>query len=175
MNLKSRISMLVAGAFISCGAAQVGSVVFEQTGANKLQDAMLKAYTQLAPGVEFSRDKLDADIKSLHNTGHFADVTGETVVAKDGKVNVIYRLKSRPRVAKIEFSGNVKFPTHELSREITLHQGMIFSDKELLQSTQKLRKFYNDRGYLEAKIQLPHIASSAQSNLHLTAPDRFQW
>ena len=121
---------------------------------------MLKAYTRLASGVEFSRDKLDADIKSLHNTGHFADVTGETTVAKDGKINVVYHLKSRPRVSKVEFSGNVKFQAHELGRQLTLHQGMVLSDKELLQSTKNLRKFYQDRGYLDAKIQLPHIVTS---------------
>ncbi|MBQ7395007.1 MAG: outer membrane protein assembly factor BamA [Lentisphaeria bacterium] len=168
MNLKKQLLALAAGAFFACGAAEVGSVVFEQSGATRLQEAMLKAYTRLAPGVEFSRDKLDADIKSLHNTGHFSDVTGETETAEDGKIKVTYRLKSRPRISKIEFSGNVKFPTHELGKELTLHPGMVFSDKELLQSTRNLRKFYHDRGYLEANIQLPHIVTAPDGTVSIT-------
>ena len=71
-------------------------------------------------------------------------------------------------MSKIEFAGNVKFQAHELGKELTLHQGMLFSDKELLQSTRNLRKFYQDRGYLEAKIQLPHIVTAPDGTVSVT-------
>ena len=169
MQVIKQLSLLiVAGGVLACSAAEVGKVTFEQSGATKLQESMLKAYTRLAPGVEFSRDKLDADIKALHNTGHFADVTGETITANDGKISVIYRLKSRPRISKVDFSGNVKFPTHELGKEITLHSGMVFSDKELLESTKKLRKFYHERGYRDVKIMVPQIIHAPDGTIELT-------
>lgn len=169
MNFAKKISALsIAGAVLTCSAAEVGSVVFKQTGNSRLQESMLKAYTRLAPGVEFSQDKLDADIKSLHNTGHFADVSGEYTTLKNGKINVTYHLKSRPRISKIDFSGNVKFPTHELGKELTIYSGMVFSDKELLNSTRKLRKFYFDRGYRDAKVQLPHIVPAPDGTVNIT-------
>lgn len=168
MNLKKAVLLLVLTASAFSRAAVVGSVTFEQSGTTKHQEAMLKAYTCLAAGVEYSRDKLDADIKSLHNTGYFSDVAGETVTGKDGKINVIYKLSSRPRISKVDFSGNVKFPSHELGKELTVHSGMIFSDKELLKSTANLRKFYYDRGYREAKIQLPHIVPANDGTVSIT-------
>ena len=168
MDLKKFVLSLAVGAAAVCGAAQVGSVVFEQSGAARYQDAMLKAYTGLASGVEYSREKLDADIKSLHNTGHFSDVSAETVTGDDGKINIVFKLKSRPLVSKVDFSGNVKFPTHELGKELTIHPGMVFSDKELLKSTSNLRKFYFDRGYRDAKIQLPHIVPAPDGTVGIT-------
>ena len=168
MDWKKFVSLLLLTFAVCCQASQVGSVVFEQSGVNKYQEAMLKAYTGLAPGVEYSREKLDADIKSLHNTGYFADVSAETATAEDGKINVIFKLKSRPRVSKVDFSGNVKFPAHELGKELTIHSGMVFSDKELLRSTANLRKFYLDRGYRDAKIQLPHIVPAPDGTVSVT-------
>jgi outer membrane protein insertion porin family len=168
MNIKRISTLLLVGGILTCSAAEVGKVTFEQSGATKLQESMLKAYTRLASGVEFSRDKLDADIKALHNTGHFADVTGETITSDDGKIDVVYRLKSRPRISKVDFSGNVKFPTHELGKEITLHSGMVFSDKELLESTKKLRSFYHARGYRDVKIMVPQIIHAPDGTIELT-------
>ena len=64
MYIKRISTLLLVGGILTCSAAEVGKVTFEQSGATKLQESMLKAYTRLASGVEFSRDKLDADIKT---------------------------------------------------------------------------------------------------------------
>ena len=149
-------------------ATEVGSVVFDQQGGVKLHEAMLRSRVRLAPGVEFTQETLDSDIKALHSLGNFSDLTGESETMDDGRIKVTFRLKVQPRISRINFSGNDKFPTHELARLLTIEEGQILNDQALLESTRALRKFYEDRGYRDAKVMLPAMSVDPQGNLDIT-------
>ena len=82
-------------------ADEVNEVVFKQIGSSRLSEAQLSSQVKMHKGIEYTRPTLDADIKRLHGTGNFADVSGEAVPAGEGKVNVVFTLTSRPRVGKI--------------------------------------------------------------------------
>ncbi len=151
-TLHSKLLALALLSSVSLFADKVAEVVFDQASSVKIPDAGLLARIKTHPGMEFDRETLTADNKRLYETGNFADVVSESEKLPDGRVKVIFHLRTRPRVSHIEITGNAKFETHELGKEITLNEGGLLNDRQLQESAQKLRKFYLDRGYRDVEV-----------------------
>ena len=134
------------------GAASVGSVKFEQKGSVPLAEALLQHNVRLRKGTPFTREILDEDIRTLYQTGNFADVQAVTEYPDRQTVNVTFHLKLKERIASVELEGNKKFKNAELGKLITVSKGGLLNSAELRKSASALRKFYIDRGYKEATV-----------------------
>ncbi len=143
-------SLALAGAL---AAAEVAEVVFEQEGVNRLSTDQLAFSVQLRGGVEFSREKLDADVKRLYATGNFSDIVTEASELPDGRIRVLFRVRLRPRISRLDIQGNAKFKTPELAEHVSLAEGGLLNEKELRDTLNNLRKFYADHGYRDARIE----------------------
>ena len=164
-------NIVLAAIFFAAGlfAQEVNKVIFKQTGTGyKLSEIQLSSQVRMHKGIEYSRPVLDADIKRLHATGNFSDVTAEAVPAADGKVDIIFTVTPRPKISKIRLTGNKKFSTHELARLLTIAEGGLLNDIALRESISKLRKFYTERGYNDAVIHLPVIKDGADGGVTVT-------
>ncbi|MCQ2377640.1 MAG: outer membrane protein assembly factor BamA, partial [Victivallaceae bacterium] len=162
MNIRGiALTLFLCAGLLS--AAEIAEVVFDQSSAVKIPEAGLIPRIKLHKGGEFDRRTLSEDNKRLYETGNFADVVSETETLPDGKVKVIFHLRARPRVSRIEIDGNAKFETHELGREITLNEGGLLNDRQLQESAQKLRTFYVERGYRDVEV-MPKIEADPQSS-----------
>ncbi len=157
-TLRNLLAALLFGCAVPLFGAQVAEVVFDQKSTVRMPDAGLQARIKTHPGMEFDRETLTADNKRLYETGNFADVVSESEKLPDGRIKVIFHLRARPRVTHIEISGNAKFPTHELGKEISLNEGGLLNDRQLQESAQKLRKFYLERGYRDVEV-MPNVAN----------------
>lgn len=133
-------------------AAKIGKIEFVQSGEYKFQEKMLDFYMQSKVGEQFSDKLLNEDIKRLYSTGYFADIVSKSKKLADGKINVVLKLRARPRVKKFVFSGNKKFSTVDLQKEISLVEDMPLNDNKLRLSANKLRAFYKGKGYNEAQV-----------------------
>lgn len=142
-------ALITAGALL---AAEIGTVKFEQKGSSPLDVELLRHNVRLRPGVTYTREILDEDVRSLYRTGNFADVQAVTDYPDRKHVNVTFHLRLKERVAKIEIRGNKKFKTGDLGKLITLPEGGLLNSAELRKSTAALRKFYQERGYRDAVV-----------------------
>jgi outer membrane protein insertion porin family len=133
-------------------AAEIGKIEFVQSGDYKFQNKMLNFYMQSKPGTQFSEKLLNDDIKRLYSTGYFSDIVTESSKQADGKINVTLKISARPRVKKIIFSGNQKFKTADLQKEISVVVDMPLNDNKLRLSANKIREFYKGKGYNEAQV-----------------------
>ena len=131
---------------------KIGKLEFIQTGGYQFPEKMLSFNVQQKPGLDYDENIMNADIKRLYETGFFSDVVSETKKAGADKVDVIFKVSVKPRIKAILFKGNLKFPTDDLKKEITLAGDMPLNDNKLRESTQKLRAFYKDKGYGDATI-----------------------
>jgi len=129
---------------------EISKITFEQKGYEFPQE-FLFFNIQSKPGTEFDRKILDDDIKRLYSTGRFADIAAESY-EKDGKIEIIFKTLSKPRIKNIEFIGNKKYSSDKLKDKITIQQDSILNDKELSESLSSLRKFYEEKGYYSAVI-----------------------
>ena len=168
MTFKRVTAVAAALFFAVSGAVEVNKVTFRQEGKSRLAEVQLTSQVKLHPGVQYTRQTLDDDIKRLHATGNFSDVTAEAVPAGNDKVDIVFTVVPRPRIAKIQFSGNAKFKEHELGREITIAEGSILNDLALRESIAKLRRFYQERGYRDAVIPPPAIVPDGSGDVTVT-------
>ena len=155
---KITLMLLFAGLVWCASAAEVGQVRFEQSGSDRIAEEQLALNIRLRPGAEYRREILDGDVKRLYRTGNFADVAAEVNDMPGGKVEIVFRVRLKPRISQLKIVGNVKFSTHDLSREITLAEGALLNDIELRKTLNNLRKFYQDKGYKAASVTFAQVA-----------------
>lgn len=144
----------------SAFSAEIESIVFEQKG-YEFPEQFFSYNLQSKTGAEFDPKILDEDIKRLYSTGRFSDIAVESR-DMEGKIQIVFKTVSKPRVKNIEFLGNKKYSTDELKEKITVQQDSILNDKELAKSLKNLRKFYEDKGYHSAVIT--HSIENADEN-----------
>ncbi|RKY87617.1 outer membrane protein assembly factor BamA, partial [candidate division KSB1 bacterium] len=64
----------------------------------------------------------------------------------------LIKVKEFPRLNKIEIKGNKKLKTKEVEDNLDFYRGQIINPTRLSKGINKLKKLYNDKGYLLAKI-----------------------
>ncbi len=149
--------LLIASAILISGisplwAAKVAKVSFEQEGPEKVKDEQLSFNVRLRPGMDYTRELLDEDVKRLYSTGNFADVVSEVVTLPNDEVSIIFKVKMQPRIKEIKYEGNAKYRVDEFAKEVKIADGGLLNNKLLRESAGNLRKFYEDKGYKEAEI-----------------------
>lgn len=138
----------------TAAAAQIGDVKYEQQGSQRLPELQIAYNVQLRPGMEFRREILDEDIKRLFASGNFSDVVSEVKERPDGKVDVVFKLRLKPRISSIKYQGNVKYDVATLAKNVTLSEGGLLRDREFTESRNKLIEFYHKNGYTDAKVNV---------------------
>ena len=152
-NIGFLAAMLGAAFGIAPLAADpISAVDFEQSGPEKLPVDQLRLVIKSRPGLEYSRETLNDDVKRLYDTGNLTDVAPSATRTDDGKIRIVFRTKSTPRILQIRYEGNAKFPPHELAAKVTLAEGGLLNQKQLRESTAALRKFYTEKGYRDALV-----------------------
>lgn len=144
----------------------VASVLFE--GNQRFSDANLLAMVDIAAQGSFSDERLQRDIDSIKlaytNAGYSAvTVTARTEAVADGRTRVTFVINEgvRAGIAAINFTGNNTInawalksiiKTHEtnflswLLRDDTYTQAQLDNDRELI------RRYYGDHGYPDAQV-----------------------
>jgi outer membrane protein insertion porin family len=106
----------------------------------------------LIPGEVLTADKLQESIKRIYAIGLFADVAikGEKT---DNGIRLRIETKQYPRLSEIRYSGNKKVKTKNLKKQITIAEGRIASPGSIKNSEEAIKKHYEDKGYLLAKVE----------------------
>ena len=149
-------------------AAKISSIKFEQEGDNPIPEELLSVVLRLRPGMEFSAAHMDADLKSLFDTGKISDAVAEFRELPDGTVEVVFKIKPSPVISMFKLEGNKKFSTRDLQECLEIADGDRLSSKALSKSVENLRKYYIDRGYTDVQIGLPAILPDGNGGVIVT-------
>jgi len=107
---------------------------------------------ELASGARYSEEAVRRGIRKLFALGLFSDVWVD--YAPHGPiVDLVIRVHERPRISKIEFTGNRKKDTSDLEKKLFLHPGESFSPTTLQTQVDSLLKFYREEGFARASIE----------------------
>jgi len=109
-------------------------------------------------------EKISSAIRKLWEFGILGDV--EISVARvEGKfIFLVFNLKERPRLSRFTFRGTKKGETDDLRDKIKLPSGRVVTDALIKNTQLSIKKFYTDKGYLNAKVNLVQIEDSAIYN-----------
>ncbi len=96
---------------------------------------------------------IDRDLKDLWDTGKFADVAMVEIPLGEHNLRLEVRVKERPLLASLKITGNRAFPEKELLQKIDLKPGSPYSAYSLDAAARKIRDFYTEKEYFQAKVE----------------------
>ncbi len=154
MTIKRLVAaMLLAGGSNSVLAEE--SFIVQDIQVEGLQRVALGAALNNLPfsiGDTVTEYSLSRSIRTLYGSGHFDDIR----VFRDGNT-VIFRIKERPTINKIEFSGNKDIKEEQLKESLSgnrVEEGEPL-DKTILKNIENgLTEFYHGVGKYQADVEI---------------------
>lgn len=138
----------------------------EIRGLKRIEESSVKTKITQKLGEPISQEKTNEDIKNIFKMGYFDDVKAE-IEPFEGGIKLIYIVKEKPTIIKIEFQGNKEFDDSKLKEKITITTGAI-ADVVLIQDNAlKLRAFYEEEGYWLSNI-VPVVKKISADEVTLT-------
>ncbi len=123
----------------------------EIKGLKRIEESAVKSKITQRVGDPISQEKVNEDIKSIFKMGYFEDARAE-IEPFEGGIKLIYVLKEKPTIARIEFQGNKELDDAKLREKLTITTGSI-ADAVLIQdNANRLRAFYEEEGYWLSSI-----------------------
>lgn len=156
--------ILVPGAIYAQEFPVINSV--EIKGLKRIGESAVKSKITQRLGDQLSPEKTNEDIRNIFKMGYFDDVKAE-IEPFEGGIKLIYVVKEKPTIIKIELFGNKEFDDSKLKEKLTITTGAI-SDAVLIQdNANSLRAFYEEEGYWLSRI-VPVIKIISPDEVSLT-------
>ncbi|MDA8432522.1 MAG: outer membrane protein assembly factor BamA [Nitrospiraceae bacterium] len=138
----------------------------EIQGLKRIEEGAVKAKITQKTGEPVSEERVNEDIKSIFRMGYFDDVRVE-MDPFEGGIKLIYAVKEKPTIIKVDFQGNKELEDSKLKEKISITPGSI-ADTVLIQDNAiKLKKFYEEEGYWLANV-VPVVRKYSATDVTLT-------
>ena len=159
-NFKCWLTMLLLGwsGMVTMSVAQpsppvVRDVRIVNEGPGPLDEASIRAYIGLAAGVVYDPAAVNRDIRALQETGRFSSVSAALEVMGDGdQVDLIYRLRNRPRLRSIRVDGGNRVSNRRIRNLLELEMGERVDDQVLAVRAQNVYEHYRKRHFIEPEL-----------------------
>lgn len=138
----------------------------EIRGLKRIDEHAVKAKISQKRGEGISQEKTNDDIKNIYKLGYFDDVRAE-IEPFEGGVKLIYAVKEKPIIVKIDLQGNDEFDDAKLKEKMTITSGAIADAMLIQDNASKLRAFYEEEGYWLSRI-VPLIRVISPDEVTLT-------
>lgn len=140
---------LFCGGAAASEAEIVKSVVIE--GNQRIEDAAIARVLQTGPGDVYNADALSEDLKAIYEMGYFDNVEVLLDREEDGHT-VIFRVKEKPTVRDIKFSGNKVYKDEDLMDSIDISTGSILNIYRINRNIRKIESLYKEKNYQNASV-----------------------
>jgi outer membrane protein insertion porin family len=138
----------------------------EVKGLRRIEEGAVKAKLLQKTGVPLSQEKTTEDIKLIYKMGYFDDVK-VGLQPFEGGIKVIYSVKEKPTIIKVDFQGNEEYKNDALKEKIALTPGAIADITLINDNAIKLKVFYEDEGYYLARV-VPVINKTDEGEVVVT-------
>ncbi len=138
----------------------------EVRGLKRIEEGAVRSKLSQKVGEALSQQKTTDDIKAIYKMGYFDDVRTE-LVTFEGGIKVVYQVKEKPTVIKVDFQGNKEYDDKALREKITLTPGAISDISLINDNAIKLRAWYEEEGYYLAKI-VPVVKKMSDADVAVT-------
>ena len=109
-------------------------------------------------------EKITQAIEKLWKQGLFADVKITATKIIGNRIFIDIYLKERPRLSKFSFTGVSKSEADDIREEIRLLKGSQVTDNILINTRNKIKKFYIEKGFLKTVVNIQQIEDTALIN-----------
>lgn len=138
----------------------------EVKGIRRIEEGAIKAKLSQKIGEALSQEKTTEDIKAIYKMGYFDDVN-VSLEPFEGGIKIIYNVKEKPTIIKVDFQGNKEYDDKRLKEQVAITPGSIADITLINDNALKLKNYYEDEGYYLAKV-VPIINKTDQGEVVVT-------
>ena len=156
------LAAVVIGVWMSAAAAQaqtIDSVLVE--GNERIEADTVLSYLSVGPGDAFDSSAVNQSLKSLFESGLFADVA----IRQEGNALVVSVVEN-PIINRVVFEGNDAIEDEELESEIQLQPRVVYTRPRVQEDLQRLTEIYRRSGRFAATIE-PKVIQLPQNRVDL--------
>jgi outer membrane protein insertion porin family len=138
----------------------------EIKGLKRIEEAAVRAKISQKLGDPVSLERTNEDIKAIFKMGYFEDVKIEIEAFEDG-IKLIYSIKEKPTIIRVDFQGNNKIEDSKLKEKITITPGSIADTTLIQDNAVRIGKHYEEEGYWDTNV-VPVIRKITDDEVSLT-------
>lgn len=133
---------------------EIGGVTVE--GAENLDEGAIRLLSGLSVGskIEVPGEETAEAIRKLWKQDLFSDVQLLAERVDGNKIYLIIKIKERPRLSRFKFKGVTKSEADDIRESINLYKEKIVTENLVISTQNKVYKFYADKGYRDAKVEV---------------------
>lgn len=132
----------------------------------RVESATIKTYLKSKVGESIELPKISDDIKSIMAQGFFNDVVVETEPGASGPI-LIFRVKEKPTVKNVKYSGNDKVHDDDIDEILTLKRFEVLDMDKVNADKEQIYKLYQVKGYYLAEV-FADIEEEKQNQVSVT-------
>ncbi|MBI4405075.1 MAG: outer membrane protein assembly factor BamA [Deltaproteobacteria bacterium] len=158
-------------------AGPMDIVSIDIQGNKKIEKAAILLKVHSKSGMPLNKDVLREDIRSIFSMGYFDEVE----VAQEevpGGVRIVFEVKEKPIIARIEYQGLDAIDKDDLKDIIQVKEYEVLDINKLHQSVEKLTAKYEEKGHYLADVRfevIPDISrNEATVIFHIEENDKIQ-
>jgi outer membrane protein insertion porin family len=136
------------------------------TGTSFYDRNVLYALSGLTLGekVKVPGEEITKAISSLWKQKLFDDVTVRIMDIEDDQITLEINVKEKPRLSTFSIKGLKKGQANSLREELTLKSGQIITDNLMASVRQEIKKFYVEKGFLDADAEFEQEPDDPKRN-----------
>ena len=140
---------------------KIGSIQIK--GADQLDPSMVSLLSGLNVGdkVQFPSDKVAKAVRNLWKQELFDDVQLYITKKIESIVYLEFRLKTLPKLSKFYFTGIKKAKQDAIREILDLKRGKVVSKNLLITSSNAIKKYFIEKGFLEADAEITSFQDSS--------------
>ncbi len=127
------------------------------TGNLRVEEDGIRLHIKNRPGMRFDQAVVEQDVKAIYRMGFFDDVRAE--MSADGVLT--YTVKEKPYVREVKIQGNSQINRDKIETALGITPRTILDNGKVAEGVDKVRKLYNEQGYVNAKVD---YSLSVESN-----------
>lgn len=156
----SRVKVLAAGSLFlflalafgkAYGQDQAQVKQLDIKGSRKIDEATIRFKLKTRVGEPFSLEKIREDVKTVYRLGFYDDVAVDAEVFEGG-LKITFILTEKPTIREVKIRGNKQITTDKIKEKLTLTEGGVFNPQTVSANAERLRVFYEEEGYYQAKV-----------------------
>ena len=148
------IALLWSQASLSDGKT-ISSISIELEGPKTLGKSFILQNLQIETGIPFVGSAIDKSIANLMATGAIDDVKVyiDPENSTDEEVALVFKVRTKPRIGEIKFSGNDDLSDRKLEKEIAISVGELFDESEIKADQIALEELYLEKGFWNSRVE----------------------
>jgi outer membrane protein insertion porin family len=138
------------GNFISASAQDKTTIKEIKIEGNvRVEDDGIRLHLKNRAGASYDPAIVEQDVKAIYRMGFFDDVQAE--LSPDGVLT--YTVKEKPYVRELKIQGNSQVSREKIESALGVTARTILDRGKVAEGVEKVRKLYNEQGYVNAKIE----------------------